>query len=41
MVGQTGVRRVTLDVNRTAISVSASRVIEYEGRTYRIERKDA
>jgi hypothetical protein len=33
-----GVRRVTLDVNRTAIFVSDPQVIEYEGQTYRIER---
>lgn len=33
-----GVRRVTLDVNRTAIYASEPQVIEYEGQTYRIER---
>ncbi len=32
-----GVRRVTLDIDRTAIYVSDPQVIEYEGQTYRIE----
>ncbi len=35
-----GVRRVTLDVNRTSLVVSKSKLIEYEGQTYRVGRKD-
>ncbi|WP_231183055.1 hypothetical protein [Haladaptatus sp. DYF46] len=32
-----GIRRVTLDIDRTAIYVSDPQVIEYEGQVYRIE----